>query len=305
MRKLLGSLGAVVLLLMTPWATSVAHAGTMPTLTWERSQMQELVMSHDISTGLASVQLLGNSQTLRFALQGTDNGQDTYQLLIPSNFPLGDYLVRTIGNDGTIKDYAQVRVVEFQNAGYNPLTDSKTTTPLIITLFALFALIQIGGGNRFAPVRNFAKESDAQLAGALKTEGVGRGFGKSRKYHPGYIKSIGLDDVRNRWTIESSRFSTLASRLVSDAGYLQFSLGSLVLFFPVLGALLGIMAYRDVAGFGYITTPSLSISAALLVVSILDAASGFVAAIFFGFFAYRAHLFMSAYDIRTYLGLAV
>jgi hypothetical protein len=119
------------------------------------------------------------------------------------------------------------------------------------------------------------------------------------------ITSIRLDQLRSVWTITSNRFSPLLSRLISDSGYLQYSLGLSVLVFPILGALLGAFAYRDIAGIGGITTPSFAISAMILAFGAFDAGAGFIAALVFGALALTGNRFENVYDFRTYLGISI
>jgi hypothetical protein len=92
---------------------------------------------------------------------------------------------------------------------------------------------------------------------------------------------------------------------MSDGGYLQYFLGSLSLTFPIAGAVLGYIAHQDIVGYGYITTPALSISIALIVLGCLDAGAAFIAAVVFGFLSYTSSLMVTAFDVRTYLGLSL
>jgi len=286
-------------------APSIALAAGVPHLTWERSAMQQVAIDSVIATNVTDLDLVGQAQTLKFASQGAVQGREIYRVLLPANFPLGQYAVRAYLADGTTRDYGSVRVVEYQSAGYNPLTDTKTTGKIAVTFFALIATWAAGREDQLRASQNNEYSGDQTTLGTLNTESIGRTFKSRRKHSAGMVSSIALDHWRSDVTIRSARFSSLISRLVSDGGYLQFSLGSLVLFLPVLGLLGGALAFHDISGIGYITTPSLTISIFLVALGVADAGAGFLAAVTFGVLALTSHFFGSAYDIRTFLGLSI
>jgi hypothetical protein len=273
-------------------------------LSWERSQMQTLEVDQEISQDINQLSLIGEGRELKFSPSGvnTDQSRDIYRALIPSAFPLGSYVVRGAMQDGTTKDFALIRVVEYQSEGYNPLTDTATVTTLSVTLFALFA---VWGLSDTPPARREEFEQDQTTFDSSDGGSLGRGAGDKRDHRKGLISSLYLDQLRSVWTITANRISPLFSRLISDSGYLQFSLGSLVLIFPVLGALLGALAFKDIEGIGGITTPSLAISLAIIILATFDASAGFIAAITFGICALTSHRFENVYDIRTFLGMSV
>jgi len=96
-------------------APSIALAAGVPHLTWERSAMQQVAIDTVISSNITHLDLLGQSQTLQFAAQGVNQGREIYRVLLPSNFPLGQYSVRAYLADGTTRDYGTVRVIEYQS----------------------------------------------------------------------------------------------------------------------------------------------------------------------------------------------
>lgn len=294
---------AAVALFLIFGGSSFAFASDIPHLTWERSAMQQVAIDSAISSNITRLDLIGQSQSLLFAPQGVADGRQVFQVLLPQNFPLGDYAVRAYLSDGTTRDYGSVRVVEYQSGGYNPLTDVKTTAALSVTFFALMAT---WASRAEAGLRtNDSYAGDQTTLGTVNTESVGRSHRARSTHKAGLVSSIALDHWRSEAGIRSARYSSLLSRLVSDSGYLQFSLGSLVLFFPVLGLLAGALAFHDISGIGYVTTPSLTISIFVTVLGSLDAAAGFLAALMFGALCLTNHYFGSAYDIRTYLGLSL
>ena len=299
MKKVLFTFASFFLVIASPVA---AHAGETQ-LSWERSQMQQVEIDPVIAQDIAEVNLIGQNQTLRFSpANSTSSGREIFQVLIPTAFELGIYEVRAVMNDGTFKDLAAIRVVEYQSQAYNPLTDVKTVTVLSVTLFTLLA----AWGTQDEPERRDEEFSGDHTAyDGVDGGDIGRATSASRDFRKGLISSTYLDHLRSSWVITANRTSPLFSRIISDGGYLQYSLGSLALVFPLAGALLGALAFNDIQGIGTISTPSLAISLAIIVLGALDAAAGFSAVVVFGLTALTSQAFQSAYDFRTFLGLAV
>ena len=273
-------------------------------LTWERSQIQQVEIESSIAESVVQLSLIGQGQSLQFevASQLTVDNRYLYQALIPDSFPLGKYVVRADMVDGSIKDFSLIRIVEYQSQSYNPLTDTETVATLSVTLFALLAMWGISDS---ALSRRKGFDDDQTTFEGADGGQLGRGASDRRVFRKGLITSIRLDQLRSVWTITSNRFSPLLSRLISDSGYLQYSLGLSVLVFPILGALLGAFAFRDIAGIGGITTPSFAISAMILALGAFDAGAGFIAALVFGALALTGNRFENVYDFRTYLGISI
>jgi hypothetical protein len=274
-------------------------------LTWERSQMQQVEVAPEAAKEISSISLDGQGQSILFALspQVSSDGRYIYRVLIPTSFRTGEYVVHAAKQDGTFTNLAIIKVVEYQSAAYAPLKDIKTVTTLSVTLFALVAswgINQTEQSRNDGAFRNDQSTLDSAEGGVL-----GRRAKDRRKFRRGLISSLHLDHLRSVWTISSNHYSPLFSRLISDAGYLQYSLGALVLIFPFAGALLGALAFKDISGFGGITVPSLSILLSILVLATFDASSGFLASIMFGLCALTSHRFQNIFDIRLYLGLSI
>jgi len=281
-----------------------AAFGADTELTWERSQMQQVEIDPAIGQSVSNLALIGQGESIEFTLSSnfTPEGRYLYQALIPVSFPLGTYVIHAVLSDGTTKDLSLIRVVEYQSQSYNPLTDTKTITTLSITFFTLIAT----WGLADTPARRQDGFEDDQTTFDGADGGLlGRGASDRRDFRKGLISSIYLDQLRSVWTITSNRFSPLFSRLISDSGYLQFSLGGAVLVLPVIGALLGGLAFQDISGIGGVTTPSFAISATIVALGAFDAGAGFIAGIVFGICALTSHRFENIYDIRTYLGITL
>lgn len=300
MKKVIFSGAVLAFLLVSP----LSFAAGATTLTWERSQMQQVEVDPLIAQDLDHLDLIGQGETLPFSTAGnTSDGRFIYRVLIPTSFNLGIYSVHAVLKNGTFKDFATIRIVEYQSAAYSPLTDTATITTLSVTLFTLLAV----WGLSDEPARRKEDEySDDQTTfdGADGGE-LGRGASDSRSHRKGLISSTYLDQLRSVATITSNRFSPLTSRLIADSGYLQFSLGALVLLLPIIGGLLGALAFQDISGIGSISTPSLTISLAIIILGSFDAGAGFIAAAVFGLCALSSDRFGNVYDVRTFMGLAI
>jgi len=299
MKKLVLLISAIVLSL----GPTVAFAAETQ-LTWERSQMQQVIVDSAIAESLSSLSLLGQGESLQFTASPnlTSNGSYIFQVLIPVSFPLGTYSVNAVMNDGSVKNLSLIRVVEYQSQSYNPLTDPETVATLSIAFFSILAMWGISDSptGRHDDYQGDQTTFDGADGGAF-----GRRAAERRDFRRGLISSIYLDQLRSVATITFNKFSPLFSRLVSDGSYLQYSLGSAVLIFPLLGALLGGLAFQDIQGVGGISTPSFAISATIIVLGALDAGSGFIASVVFGLCALTSHRFQNIYDLRTYMGMSI
>ncbi|NBX50234.1 hypothetical protein EBT25_09905, partial [bacterium] len=204
----------------------VAAVGAEIELTWERSQLQQVEVSPEIAQDLVALSLDGQGRSLPFAQAGQSTAQNRilYQVLIPTEFPVGRYVVNAAMSDGTFLSLAIIKVVEFQSQAYSPLKDTKTVTLLSVTLFALLAtwgLSQTDPARREEDFQEDQSTLDSSDGGAL-----GRSAGTGTKIRRGLITSIHLDQLRSVWSISSGRYSPILSRLISDGGYLQYSLGA-------------------------------------------------------------------------------
>ena len=290
MRRKLLAVSALFFFLLfgaqSAWATS---------LTWERGQVQHVEMDAALAATVDHVALLGQSSTIPFIPRALDNGHMGYDAVLTSDLALGEYTVRVFYTDGTVGDFANVRVVEFQSAGYNPLGDYQTISLLSFTFFTVVLLAQA----------NDSFEDDQTTAQDLSGDGFGRSARQRSRTRKGAIVSIALDHFRSSKTVSSSRVSPIFSRLLADGGYLQYSLGELVLLFPILGIVGGVMSYNDIRGVGHITTPSLAITLFMIILGVLDAGSAFIGAITFGILAATSKLYTNVYDYRTFIGLMI
>ena len=302
MRKLIKSFAIFVAVLFLSLFSSVGAVAA--DLTWESGTTQEIEIENALSESLINLSMQSGGNTLVFSLVSTGAQRSVYQASIPEGFENKTFAIIAKFKDGCSVQISTVKVVNQSNY-YNPINDFAGITAASITLFALLTVW--GTNDSQAAKRNEEDEySDqkADLAG-VDTNSVGKDFVETPKMRKSFLASYGLDEFRNMSTISLSKFSPMLSRLMSDGGYLQYFLGSLSLTFPIAGAVLGYIAHQDSVGYGYITTPALSISIALIVLGCIDAGAAFRAAIVFGFLSYTSSLMVTAFDVRTYLGLSL
>jgi hypothetical protein len=302
MRKLIRSFAVFVAVLFLSLFSSAAAFGA--DLTWEKGTTQEIEIENALSDNLINLSMQSGGNSLVFSLASTGAQRSIYQAAIPDGFENKTFQIIAKFKDGSSVQISTVKVVDQSNY-YNPIEDFAGITATSITLFALLAVW--GTNDSQAAKRNEEDEyadQKADLSG-VDTNSVGKDFVETPKMRKSFLASYGLDEFRNMSTIGLSKFSPMLSRLMSDGGYLQYFLGSLSLIFPAAGAVLGYIAHQDIVGYGYVTTPALSISIALIVLGCIDAGAAFIAAIVFGFLCYTSSLMLTAFDVRTYLGLTL
>ncbi len=302
MRKLIKSFAVLVAVLFLSLFSGAAAFGA--DLTWEKGTTQEIEIENALSDNLINLSMQSGGNSLVFSLASTGAQRSIYQAAIPDGFENKTFQIIAKFKDGSSVQISTVKVVNQSNY-YNPIEDFAGITATSITLFALLAVW--GTNDSQAGRRNEEDEyadQKADLSG-VDTNSVGKDFVETPKMRKSFLASYGLDEFRNMSTIGLSKFSPMLSRLMSDGGYLQYFLGSLSLIFPAAGAVLGYVAHQDIVGYGYVTTPALSISIALIVLGCIDAGAAFIAAIVFGFLCYTSSLMLTAFDVRTYLGLSL
>lgn len=302
MRKLIKRVAVfAAALFITFFSTTPAIAAD---LTWEKGTTQQIEIDNALSANLLSLVMQSGGNTLVFEQASTGAQRSIYEAAIPDTFENKTFAIIAKFQDGSNVQISTVKIVNQSNY-YNPIDDFAGITATSITLFALLAVW--GTSDQQSAKRNEEDEyadQKADLSG-VDTNTVGKDFIEAPKMRRSFLASYGLDEFRNMSTIGLSKFSPMLSRLMSDGGYLQYFLGSISLIFPAAGIVLGYMAHQDIVGFGYITTPSLTISLALIILGCLDAGAAFMAAITFGFLSYTSNLMLTAFDVRTYLGLSL
>ena len=300
MRRLIQAFAVLVtsfLLIVFPTSSALAAD-----LTWEAGTTQQIEIDNNLATNLLSLGMQSQGDSLYFELISSGVNRSIYQADIPDSYAGKNYVIEAKFKDGSTTPLSSVKVVSQSNY-YNPATDFAGITATSITLFALLTLWN-SNDNQSGRRSDEEDEQKAELSG-VDTNSAGKDFTATNKMRRSFLPSYSLDEFRNLSTISLSRYSPMFSRLVSDGSYLQYFIGSLVLIFPLLGAFLGYLAHADIVGYGYVTTPALSISLALIVLGVFDAGAAFIGAIVFSFLCYTSNLVVVAFDIRTLLGLCL
>ena len=271
-------------------------------LTWEKGGYQEIEIDNLLVPNIASLQISNNTFAQNFYISSQSNNRTIYQVKLSPELNNGDYQITLNYGDGRSEQFATVQIVDYQSGYYNPALDVKTVTTTSVTLFTLLTVWSLSD----SASRKREDENDSSRAdiGDVNTAGLGAKLQvvNSRK---SFLPSIYLDQLRNLYTIDSSRFSPLLSRLISVGGYLQYLFGSLVLIFPIASIAIGAIAFNDIRGIGQVSTPSLWIAISMIVLGALDAGSAFIGATTFAFLCVGFGLIGDAYDLRTLLGLMV
>lgn len=279
-------------------------AASAADLTWESGTTQQIEIENALASNLVSIVMESGGRSLVFKEKSIGTTRAIYEAQIPDDFANKNFSIIAKFKDGSNVLISSAKVVVPSNF-YNPITDFAGVTAASITLFALFTT----WNNNDAPSARRRDEDTygderAELSGVDKNT-VGKDYLATKSMRRSFFSSFALDEFRNLSTISLSKYSPMFSRLISDGGYLQYFIGSLSLIFPALGVVLGVMAQRDIVGFGYITTPSLSISLALIILGCIDAGAAFIGSVVFGFLCYQSNLLATAFDVRTYLGLSL
>ena len=290
------ALGICFFLIVFPTSSALAAD-----LTWEAGTTQQIEIDNNLLPNLLSLVMAADGKTVNFNPISSTGERSVFQGRIPDEFAGGSFLIEAKFKDGTSTALSTVKVVAQSNY-YNPVADFAGVTATSITLFALLTLWNSSDSQ--AGRRAEEDEERVELSG-VDTNPAGKDFVATNKMRRSFLASYGLDEFRNLSTISLSRYSPMLSRLVSDGSYLQYFLGGLSLIFPALGALLGYLAHQDILGYGYVTTPALAISLALIVLGVFDAGAAFIGAVVFGFLCYTSNLVVVAFDIRTLLGLCL
>ena len=126
-------------------SSSIAHAEEIPVLTWERGQVQNVVLGQGDTSGSWDLYLTANNgQSLKASKSFANEGNYyVYSLSIPTDFPISGYVIEAVNLSGEIKQVAGVQVIE------------KISTEITRTPFELFLVLI--GISYFFYLMNFSK----------------------------------------------------------------------------------------------------------------------------------------------------
>jgi hypothetical protein len=219
----------------------------------------------------------------------------------------------------TVQPAALVTVGDFAFTPYDVADHPKAALDTGVSAMTLIAVVGLGG----LASRQQSWQPDAAAAGAAGAEEgrrkKGGGLAGAKAKHLKFrheAKSRGdssrtwvtpfvdvVDDLSLRLPEALNRWSPLAARVVNDGGYLRAVIGSLWVFLPLIGVALGVLAVVDTGGAAL--PPGTLLVAAIVVLGIVDVASGFAAASTFSLGVLLAGGLASAGDLRTLLAVDV
>ena len=148
-KKLIYSL--LIFYAVTLFNSNTAYAEEIPVLTWERGQVQNVVLGQGDTSGSWDLYLKSNNgQRLKASKSFANEGNYyVYSLSIPKDFPISGYVIEAVNVTGEIKQVAGVQVVE------------KISTEITRTPFELFLVLI--GISFFLYLLNFSKNRKISL----------------------------------------------------------------------------------------------------------------------------------------------
>jgi hypothetical protein len=269
-------------------APAISHAEEIPILTWERGKEQNIVLGGQTQQSHWDIYLVDSSKriSLRFAQSvANSKGFIVYSILIPNDEPLGAYHVTASGKDGTNKVVAGVQLVP--RAVY-AITQVPTDLCLLLIFYALFtSTFSIIRGRRYSYLafvrhaRFNAKEADSDPESKPKLRSL-----LAPLYTFRLRRQLGMD-------MSFLRFVTLR-----DGEVLHKASPNTWAVLPFIAFLAG--TYEAVMMQGHHLVPHMNmvIYAVFTLVGVLDAASGYAAAI--AFFTVQI-LFVDISSLRSVL----
>jgi hypothetical protein len=197
------------------------------------------------------------------------------------------------------------RSVEQLLAPYDPRADPARTLAILV---AAFTLLQVGvGAAGVVRTRPRSKPKPEFGYDRLHVTFLGAGLGavaigdRSRTWSwPGTQR---LDALSAALPARLARRSPLLARVVADGTYLRAILGSASLLGLVAGVALGVAAVGDTGGEAL--PPAVTLTIAIAVLGVLDAAAGFAAVLIFTLGVVALGGVQSSADLRVVLSLAV
>lgn len=199
--------------------------------------------------------------------------------------------------------------------GYNPAQEPEKSKDLQVAAFAALAALTVAGAAK-EKVAKENKDSDDQPESEDKEQEdlASVDSGKLALIN----RDPGLGDLSKTWqnpftdesdslfvtaAYKASGYSPLLARTVADGSYLRAILGSFAGFLYPISALLGLVALVNVGA--QAMAPALAIVLAIVVVGILDAFAGFIAAAIFFLGVFITGHMGTRHELLTDAGLMV
>jgi len=259
-----------LILLSLALSPAVANSAEIPLLTWERGQIQEVVLGGQAAVEQWRVELQGNGITnILFQKSSvSSDGFVVYSLEIPNNLPIGGYSVVAVESTGEFNVVAGISVIEAQ--AYS-VTTQPLDLALIITIFVfLTAVISALRARKYAKISFVSTQTSPE--DSLYFNSIDSTFIERITSAPYRIRVRTID----RLPISILRFLlVLNGELLHRASHKAFAL------FPIFGFFAGLVAVNETERAGGIGSAGLAIFIGVGLIGILDAYSGFMAVVAF------------------------
>lgn len=251
-------------------APSAASAAEIPLLTWERGQLQEVVLGGQAAAENWRVELQGNGITgLEFKKSSLNKqGFAVYSLVIPDDTPLGGYSIVAVDN---AKEFNVVAGVNLIGAtGYKvtkkPL-DLAQNISIFVFLTSIISALRARKYSRVSFVSTQAGPEDS-----IHFAAVGASFLKRISSAPYRLRVRAIDGLPN---------SLLRFLLLRDGELVHRISHNFYSWLPIAGFFAGVIAVNETERAGGIGSAGLAVFIAVAVLGIFDAYSGFAAVIGF------------------------
>ena len=249
---------------------ATAGAAEIPFLTWERGQLQEVVLG---SLGKADnwrIELQGNGISgLEFKKSSlNEKGFAVYSLVIPSDVPLGGYSVVGIDVSGEITVLAGVNLIK--STGYK-ITKQPLDLALLITIFIfLTTVISALRARKYSKISFVSTQAGPE--DSVHFKGIDSTFIDRIFSAPYRMRVRAIDGLPN---------SLLRFLLLRDGELVHRISHNLYSWLPIAGFFAGVVAVNETERAGGIGSAGLAIFIAVAVIGIFDAYSGFAAVLGF------------------------
>jgi hypothetical protein len=249
---------------------ATASAAEIPFLTWERGQLQEVVLGGQAAAEDWRVELQGNGIAgLEFEKSSVNNrGFAVYSLVIPDDTPLGGYSIVAIENTSEFNVVAGVNLIG--SSAYK-ITKQPLDLALLITIFVfLTSIISALRARKYSKISFVSTQAGPEQS--IHFAAVGASFIQRISSAPYRIRVRALDGLPN---------SILRFLLIRDGELVHRLSHNLYSWLPIAGFFAGVVAVNETERAGGIGSAGLTIFIAVAILGILDAYSGFAAVIGF------------------------
>jgi hypothetical protein len=254
---------AALLLVVSPISASVAE---IPFLTWERGQLQEVVLGGQAASENWRVELQGNGISGLELKKSSLNPQGfaVYSLVIPEDTPLGGYSIVAIDNVNEFNVVAGVNLIG--STGYKitkkPL-DLAQNIAIFVFLTSIISALRARKYSRVSFTSTQAGPEDS-----IHFSAVGASFLNRIASAPYRIRVRAIDALPN---------SLLRFLLLRDGELVHRLSHNLYSWLPIAGFLAGLVTVNETERAGGIGSAGLAIFIAVAILGIFDAYSGFAA----------------------------